>query len=78
MEHQLRRRGADVVHAIEERTNRLDDDELLYLASQQGRIVVTQDIRFRAMAEDWQRQGRQFAGSDFRLLARKRQHNHCK
>jgi hypothetical protein len=63
--YQLRRRGVDVVHAIEERTNRLKDDELLDLARQQGRVVVTQDIRFCAMAQDWQRQGRSFAGLIF-------------
>jgi len=27
--------------------------------------MVTQDIRFRALAEDWQRQGRTFAGLVF-------------
>ena len=31
--HQLRRRGVDVVHAVEEGTNRLRDDALLELAS---------------------------------------------
>lgn len=59
---QLRRRGVDVVHAAEEGTNRLEDDERLELAGQQRRVMVTQDIRFRVMAEDWQRQGRWFAG----------------
>jgi len=59
---QLRRRRVDVVHAAEEGTNRLQDDELLELAGQQGRVLVTQDIRFRVTAEEWQRQGRRFAG----------------
>lgn len=59
---QLRRRGVDVVHAAEEGTNRLEDDELLELARRQGRVLVTQDIRFRVMAEAWHRQGRRFAG----------------
>ena len=63
--HQLRRRGVLVVHAIEERTSRLNDDELLQLSSNQERVMVTQDIRFRAMAENWQRQGRPFAGLVF-------------
>jgi len=27
-----------------------------------GRVLFTQDIRFMALAEDWQRQGRSFAG----------------
>jgi predicted nuclease of predicted toxin-antitoxin system len=63
--YQLRRRGVDVVHSIEEQTNRLEDDKLLDLASQLGRVVVTQDVRFRAMAEGWQRQGRPFVGLVF-------------
>ena len=59
---QLRRRVVDGVHAAEESTSRLEDDELLELAGRQGRIRVTQDIRFRVMAEDWQRRGKWFAG----------------
>jgi hypothetical protein len=27
-----------------------------------GRVLFTQDIRFKALAEDWQRQRREFAG----------------
>jgi hypothetical protein len=59
---QLRRRGVDVVHATEEGTNQFDDAALFELATREGRAFVTQDIRFRVMAEDWQRQGKPFAG----------------
>ena len=59
---QLRRRGVDAVHATEEGTHQLDDDELLELAASHGKVMVTQDIRFRVMAEDWQSQGKPFAG----------------
>ena len=59
---QLRRRGVDAVHATEEGKNQLEDDQLLALATRQGRLMVTQDIRFRVTAEDWQRQGKPFAG----------------
>jgi hypothetical protein len=59
---QLRLRGVDVLAATEEGTNRLPDDELLETASTLGRVVFTHDIRFRALAERWQREGRQFAG----------------
>ena len=59
---QLQRRGVDVVHAAEEGTQELEDEELLELATSQGRVVFTQDIGFRVMAEDWQRQGKSFAG----------------
>jgi len=59
---QLRVRGVEVLTATEEGTNRLPDDELPETASSLGRVVFTHDIRFRAMAERWQREGRQFAG----------------
>jgi hypothetical protein len=61
----LRWRGVQVLAAAEEGTNRLPDDELLQLATQLGRVMVTQDIRFRVMAEHWQRQQRPFAGLIF-------------
>src|SRR3954454_14045476 len=59
---QLRRRGVDVVTAIEDGCDSLPDDQLLERARTLGRVLFTQDIRFRALAEDWQRQGRPFAG----------------
>jgi hypothetical protein len=59
---QLRRRGVDAVHATEEGTNQLEDDALLELAMRQERVMVTQDIRFRVMAENWQREGKSFPG----------------
>jgi hypothetical protein len=62
---QLRLRGVQVLAAPEEGTNRLPDDELLQLATDLGRVVVTQDIRFRVMAEEWQRLRRPFAGLIF-------------
>jgi len=58
---QLRLRGVDVLSANEEGTNRLRDDELLMTASALGRVMFTHDIRFRAMAEQWQREGRHFS-----------------
>lgn len=62
---QLRKRGVDILAATEEQTNELADDELLRQASAQSRVIVTQDIRFRVMAENWQRTGRRFAGVVF-------------
>jgi len=59
---QLRRRGVDVITAIEDGSAELPDDELLERASLLERVLFTQDIGFKAMAEDWQRQGRPFAG----------------
>ena len=62
---QLRARNVNVLAATEENTNRLPDEELLQLATTLNRILFTHDIRFRAMAELWQRQGRDFAGLAF-------------
>lgn len=59
---QLLRRGADVLSAIEDGADRLPDDELLERAGSARRVLVTFDIRFLAMAEQWQRDGRGFAG----------------
>src|SRR4051794_5567324 len=59
---QLRRRGVDVLTAIEDGSDERDDDDLLERARLLGRVIFTQDIRFKALAEDWQRQGRPFVG----------------
>ena len=59
---QLRRRGIDVLTAVEDSADRLPDDELLQRASALGRLMFTQDIRFMALAEQWQKEGREFAG----------------
>jgi hypothetical protein len=55
----------DILAATEEQTNELPDDELLALATSQSRVIVTQDIRFRVMAEDWQCTARTFASLVF-------------
>src|SRR5581483_7556426 len=62
---QLRRRGVDVLTAIEDGGARLTDEELLERARVLGRLVFTQDIGFRTLAEDWQRRGQPFAGLAF-------------
>jgi hypothetical protein len=62
---QLRRRNVDVLTAQEDGTLELPDDQLLERSTALGRILFTQDIRFRAMAEAWQRQGKPFAGLIF-------------
>jgi hypothetical protein len=59
---QLRRRGVDVVTANELRHSRLPDNQLLSRASEMGRLLFTHDIRFRVMAEQWQREEESFAG----------------
>ena len=59
---QLRRRDVDVVTAIEDDCAELPDDQLLEHASELGRVLFTQDIRFKSLAEQWQRLGRPFSG----------------
>ncbi len=62
---QLRLRGADILAATEEQTNELTDEQLLEVATSLQRVMVTQDIRFRVLAENWVRTGRRFAGLIF-------------
>jgi len=59
---QLRRRGVEVVTANELSHNRLPDSELLTLTSRMGRVLFTHDIRFRVLAEQWQREEKSFGG----------------
>lgn len=62
---QLRLRQVDVLTAQENAADQLSDEMLLEHASQLGRPIVTHDIRFQAMADNWQRQGRPFCGLIF-------------
>ncbi len=62
---QLRSRGVDLITAQEDETIELEDDALLLRSTALGRVLFTQDIRFKALAEDWQRTGRHFAGLVF-------------
>ena len=59
---QLRLRGVDVLRAQDDDVGEMTDEELLQHATELGRLIFTQDIRFKALAEDWQRQGKTFAG----------------
>jgi hypothetical protein len=62
---QLRRRGVDVLTAAEDGTDEFPDDVLLEHVGTLKRVLFTQDIRFRAMAEEWIRQSRPFSGLVF-------------
>jgi hypothetical protein len=59
---QLRLRGLDVLRAQDDNAAELTDAELLQRTTELGRIIFTQDVRFKAMAESWQRQGKSFSG----------------
>ena len=69
---QLRLRGVDVITAGEDGADEFPDDVLLERVAQLGRVLFTQDIRFRALAEEWQRLGKPFGGLvlDIRWAAR--------
>jgi hypothetical protein len=62
---QLRRLGVDVLTAREDAAAQLPDAALLKRATALGRLLFTQDIRFKSLAEDWQRTGQPFAGLVF-------------
>jgi hypothetical protein len=62
---QLHLRGVDVLRAQDDDASELSDEEVLRRATQLGRIVFTQDIGFKTVAEEWQRQGRIFSGLAF-------------
>jgi hypothetical protein len=59
---QLLRRNVDVLTAIDDKSAELADDQLLNRSTELGRLMVSFDVRFKAMAEDWQRSGRHFGG----------------
>ena len=62
---QLRVCRVNIAAASEHAHERKTDEELLYISTTSGRVLVTQDIRFRVLAEDWQRAGGTFSGSVF-------------
>ncbi|BAY40804.1 hypothetical protein NIES2111_51940 [Nostoc sp. NIES-2111] len=62
---QLRRRGVDVLTAAEDEAQELPDDKLLERVTELKRVLFTQDIRFRVLAETWQIQGKEFSGLIF-------------
>jgi hypothetical protein len=62
---QLRRRGVDVLTADEDGSTLAEDASLLTRCQQLHRLLFTQDIRFKALAERWQRDGRPFSGLVF-------------
>jgi predicted nuclease of predicted toxin-antitoxin system len=59
---QLRLRGVDVLRAQDDDAAEMTDEALLDRATELGRIIFTQDIRFKALAEERQRQGKVFSG----------------
>jgi hypothetical protein len=62
---QLRRRDVDVLTAAEDGSATFSDEQSLERARVLGRVLFTQDIRFRALAKRWQRENRSFKGLVF-------------
>jgi hypothetical protein len=62
---QLRRRDVDVLTVIEHGWQTRSDGELLQHAGELRRVIFMHHIRFKALAEEWQRAGRPFAGLVF-------------
>jgi hypothetical protein len=62
---QLAKRGIDILTAQADQCATLPDHDLLARATLLGRTVVTSDIRFRALAENWQGDHRDFGGLVF-------------
>ncbi|PZV00502.1 MAG: hypothetical protein DCF32_17450 [Leptolyngbya sp.] len=59
--NQLRRRSIDVLTAFDDEAQELPDDQLLSRVAQLNRVLFTQDIRFRVLAETWQIEGKPFS-----------------
>src|SRR5262245_13211767 len=61
----LRGRGVDVITCAEDGTDQFDDEQILERATQIGRAVFSQDDDFLALADQWLKGGREFAGVIF-------------
>lgn len=58
----LRRRGVDVLTAQEDGSSRFDDERLLSRATELGRTLFSQDEDLLAVAHEWLKAEREFAG----------------
>lgn len=57
----LRQQGMDIVSAQERGWDRIDDEALLQEAIREGRLLLTNDTDFQAIAKKCQQQGQTFA-----------------
>ena len=58
----LRARGVDALTAMEDGMDRRPDELVFQRATDLGRVTVTNDSDFLAIARRWQREGHYFAG----------------
>jgi predicted nuclease of predicted toxin-antitoxin system len=61
----VRRKGIDVLTALEDGFDRRTDEEILSRANELGRVDFTQDVDFIVLADKWLATGRPFAGVVF-------------
>lgn len=61
----LRRRGWDVVRAVDAFEPTTEDDVLFEKSAELGRVFVTNDKGIHAIADQWMRKGRRFPGMVF-------------
>ena len=61
----LRRRGVDVLTALEDGFAEAEDEALLMRATELRRVLFTHDHDFLAITKAWLRDGREFAGLIF-------------
>ncbi|MEA2734214.1 MAG: hypothetical protein QOE14_665 [Humisphaera sp.] len=59
---QLRRHGVNALTAWDDGYGEASDEQVLQRATELGRVVFTQDIRFKARAATWLQDGRRFGG----------------
>lgn len=62
---QLRSRGVDVLTVIDDGRRRSPDQQLLERATELNRVLVTEDVGFKVLAERWQARGKEFSGVIF-------------
>ncbi len=58
----LRRHGIDVLTSQEDGTTRFEDADLLDRATQNGRVLFSQDTDLLAISQEWQAIGHPFGG----------------
>jgi hypothetical protein len=58
----------DIVTAFNDGASQLDDGEVLERARALGRVIFTHDVRLKQTAEQWQQEGRRFAGVLFGMV----------
>jgi hypothetical protein len=61
----LRRRGMDVVTAQEKKLRHTDDELLLQAATEEGRLMLTNDPDFLRIHHEWMLQGKSHTGIVF-------------